>query len=209
MTRILSIAAIAVSIVVANLDWAVAADNPVLRKLIEQAIRKELSKHDSQEKAWYSEKENEHVTREPITKKVIARWSDESKSWVWLDDPKENLAIDVGRFEIKDGRVYFAVSAKSKVKFKAWGKIPNVVTADARGSARAEISVEGSAKLEAQRFSDAKVSEFKGKLSDVRFSNDVARQIEGLLKDALNLYIQYKEKNLRKDVEDAINGVTF
>lgn len=187
--------------------FSTAADNDVAKKIIGTAIRKELSIHDSSDSAWESDSEERHeISKTVFGKKiVVASWTDESSSNVWLDDPNETLTVDVTEFKIKDGKVTFGARLKGKAKFKASYKVKNVASGNVKGSARVEISVEGSAKLGDGEFSEAKISNLRGRLSDVRFSSDLLRQVQGLVKDAANSYISHKNDKYKRDLEKAIN----
>src|ERR1043165_389719 len=88
---------------------SLAQDNPVLRNLLSQMTRSELSKHSSKDTAFYSEGKQNHTEwaeiRNPITHKVIgktiiAQYTDESRTWVWFDDPAHNLSVTVTRLEL-------------------------------------------------------------------------------------------------------------
>jgi len=189
-----------------------AADNPVIRKMIAAKITSELASHDSQKAAWHSsaKKKQKKWAKTKVfgreIKTLIAEWTEETKTWVWLDKPKQTLSVDIRRFEIKKGVIHFEAVAKAKAKLKAWGKIPNVVSADVKGSARPEITIAGSVRVADGRLSGASISKVEGKLRDVRFSNDALRAVQGLVQDALNIYIHQNESKMKKQLEKSING---
>jgi hypothetical protein len=188
-----------------------AQDNPVLRDYFGRAAKKALAKHNSEESAWYSEKSEDHkewaektvgVGRFKKTiKTIVVEWTQESKTWVWLDDSDKNLNINITKFELKDGTLQFGVTASGKAKGKAWGKIPNVVTADVKTSSNVEITIEGKAKISDSKFKDVEISKLTGKLSDLRFNKDALKAVQGLVQDCANEYVKFKNDDLKKDMK--------
>jgi hypothetical protein len=215
MKRIVQISILIVFAVVLIANQTSTADNPVIREFLGRAIKQELSRHDSEATAWYSEKKEKkqqwaetNIFGQEV-KTLIAEWTEETKTWVWLDEPNNNLSITFTRFDINNGRVYFGVIGTGKLKFKAWGKIPNLVVADVKGSARPEITVEGSTTLSGTRLAGVRVDRLDGKLHDARFNNDALHAMRGLVMSALNDYIKSNEGDLKRNLEEAINGVSF
>jgi hypothetical protein len=200
--------------------WALASwiapvmgqDNPVLRSRLQQKIVEELAEHHSQETAWYSEKS---VNKQKWTKgKLIGRpirlasWTEESKTWVWLEDPAR-LAVNLTRLEFRDGRVHFALTARGKARFKAWGRIPKLAKGMVGGTMDVEIDVAGSSALGTGGLTGSSVPTFTGRLHDLRFNNDLGHPFEDLVKDALNRYIENHSDKLRASMEKAIDRVKF
>jgi len=187
------------------------ADNPAIQKAMAQKLKQELSKHRSEDTAWFNESEREHKISKTVFGReiVIARWSDEAKTWVWLDDPDSTLSVDVSRFTLKNGVVSFAVVAKGKAKAKAWAKVPNVVKGDVMATARVHIDLEGSCKIKEGKLAEAKITKLEGRISDFRPNNDLLKVIQGWLKDVANDYIKHNRDRYRTDLEKAINKTTF
>lgn len=192
-----------------------AADNPVLRKLLSSTLKNELSKHNSEDTAWYNADSKKKVkwAKTKVFGKVIktkvAEWKEESKSWVWLDNPKKNLSVDVYKFELKNDVLKFGVKVKGKVKGKVWGKIPNVVTADVKTSAVATITIEGTVKITKDKLSEANITKASGSLSDLRFNNDALKVMQGDLNGLANRNLKDNEGKFKKDLAKALNGVKF
>src|SRR5579884_3805397 len=83
-----------------------AEDNPLLREVLSKAIKKELSKRNSEATGWTSEKKGQQpLNVGPIRGSIQTH----VKTWVWLDDPAKNLTVEVTRFTVKDDRVSFAL----------------------------------------------------------------------------------------------------
>ena len=101
----------------------------------------------------------------------------------------------------------FGISANGKARGKAWGKIPNLVTADVKGSAKAEIDIEGKARINDGKFTDVEITKLTGKVSDLRFSNNALKAIHGLIQDCANEYVKSKNNELKKDLKKAIERI--
>jgi hypothetical protein len=192
---------------------AAAQDNPVLRERLEQKIVEELSTHNSQETAWYNERS---VNKQSWTKgKLLGRpirlasWTEETKTWVWLEDPARSLSLDLKSLGIRGGRVEFALTARSHARFKASGRIPKLAKAAVGGVMDIDIEIAGSAAIAARGLTDAKITTFNGRLHDLRFNNDAAHPFEDLAKDALNRYIDDHNDKLCRSMEKAIDRVKF
>jgi hypothetical protein len=195
-------------------DSLVAAeDNPVLRARLEQKMVEDLGRHNSQETAWHSEKS---VDRQKWTngkllgRKIrLASWTEESKSWIWLDDPTSTVSLDLKRLAIRDGRLEFAVSATAKARFKAWGRIPKFAQASVGGTVSVQIEIEGSAAVGDGHLENSKITTFKAVLDDLRFNNKAARPLQDLIEDSLNHYAEQKNEKFRGSLEKAIDRVRF
>jgi hypothetical protein len=192
---------------------AAAEDNPVLRTRLEQKMVEDLAKHNSQETAWHSEKS---VNRQKWTdgkllrRKIrIASWTEESKSWVWLEDPTRTVSLDLKRLAIRDGRLEFSVLATAKARFKAWGRIPKFAQASVGGSVRVQIEIEGSAAVGDGHLESSKITTFRAVLDDLRFNNEAARPLQDLIEDSLNNYAEQKNEKFRRSLEKAIDRVRF
>jgi hypothetical protein len=203
----------AAALAVAFSAVAAAEDNPILQERLEQMIIAELSKHNSQETAWYSEKTRNKqkwsegkVLGRPIR---LASWTEESKSWVWLEGPKSTLSLDLKRLAIRSGRIEFAVVANAQARFKAWGRIPKLAQASVGGTVRAQIDIEGSAEIGDGHLRDGKITTLKGEVHELQFNNDLAHPFEDIAKDSLNDYVKDNNEKLRTSLEKAINRVHF
>jgi hypothetical protein len=186
---------------------ALARDNPILRQALGQTIKNELSKYNSEDNAWFNEgKETEDIK---VIGKKIGSITNETKTWLWLDNPNQHLHIDFYRFIFHQSSIRFSLTATGKAQFKAWGKIPNVVTGDVKGSLRAHITIEGSARISGTRLTKAKIDKLDSSVSDVRFNSELLALIQGLIKDVLNGYIERKTHDLKSDLEKVINNVAF
>ncbi len=188
-------------------------DNPILQEMLEQKIVEDLSKHHSQETAWYNEKKvdkQKWTEGKVIGRKVrLASWTEESKSWVWLEDPRSTLTLDLERLAIRDGRVEFALTANAKARFKAWGRIPKFAQASVGGTVRMALVIEGSAAIGDGRLQESKITKFQGTLDDLKFNNKLGRPFDELVENALNDYVDNKNEKLRHSIEKAIDRVHF
>ncbi len=190
-----------------------AQDNPILRERLEQKIIEDLAEHNSQETAWYNEKS---VDRQKWTdgkllgRKIrLASWTEQSKTWLWLEEPKSTLSLDLTHLAIRAGRIEFSATAKAKARFKAWGRIPKLAQAAVGGNVRAVIQIEGSAAIGPGTLTDSQITTFHVVLEDLQFNNPAAGPMEDLAKDALNDYMQDKNEKLRRSLEKAIDRVKF
>jgi hypothetical protein len=214
MSLIRSIMTLAVATTACLLVWRVVAqDNPILRERLAQKIVEELSKHDAEERAWYNEKSvnKQSWTSGKILGKPIrlASWTEESKSWVWLVDPKTTLNVELRHLAIREGRVEFALSTAALARFKASGRIPKFAKTAVGGTVRMEVEIAGSAALSAGTLADAKITTFEGVLHDIQFNNDLAHPLEDLVKDALNAHVRKENAKFRASLERAIERVRF
>ena len=162
---------------------ASAQDNPILRQLLEQKIVEELVKHDSEDTAWYNEKSKNkkkllqmNLFGREIDKKV-ASWTEESKTWVWLQNPQEHLQVELKQFAIRDGRVEFALRATGKVRFKAWGRIQRLAQGAAGGNAWFEIEIGGSAALADNGLKDSSITTLAGTLGGLAIQQRPGRPL--------------------------------
>ncbi len=87
---------------------AFAQDNPLGRKLLADVLTNALIGFDSKDNSFHSESSERKTewakVKEPITGDVIAKtkigeWRESFETWVWFDDPKEQLAVQVSRFD--------------------------------------------------------------------------------------------------------------
>jgi hypothetical protein len=194
---------------------ASAADNPVLRKLLEQKIIEELSSHNSEETAWFDEKSKD---REKVFQmnlfgreidKRVASWTEQSKTWFWLVDPDRTLSIEMREFAIEEGRVRFALSARAKAGFRVWGRIPKLVKGNASGTVWVKFEIEGSAAIGGKGLEKSEITRLDGHFRDLQFTNDLASPLERLVTDALNDRVRDKNKKLRRSVQEAIDRVAI
>jgi len=191
---------------------AAAQDNPILRERLEQKILEELAKHGSEETAWVKEKsvdKQKWTGGKVLGRKIrLASWTEQSKSWFWLEDPK-STTFDLAQLTVRDGRLEFSASALARARFKVWGRIPKLVQASAGGVAQVRIEIAGSTAIGLGRLENSKLSSFKIRFEDLQFNNDLAHPWEDLAKDALNDYAEDKNEKLRGSLERAIDRVRF
>jgi hypothetical protein len=184
-----------------------------LRERLSQKITEELAKHDAEERAWYNEKSvnKQSWTSGKILGKPIrlASWTEVSKSWVWLVDPKNTLHVDLKHLAVRNGRVEFEVSVAALARFKASGRIPKFAKAAVGGTVQMEVQLAGSAAVGEGGLTDAKITTFEGVLRDIQFNNDLAHPLEDLIKDALNSHVRKENARFRASLERAIERVKF
>ncbi len=186
-----------------------AQDNPILRERIEQIIVEELSKHNSEQTAWYNQKSKDRQkwVKTKAFKVRLASWTEESKSWIWLEDPHKNLTVKLNRFEIRDGRVSFSLSAIAMVRFKVFGRIPKLAKGMAGGTVWTKIDLDGSTAMGDGHLEASKIALLNGELRNLQFNNDLANPLEPLVEDALNDHVRNSNEKLRQSVERAIDKV--
>jgi hypothetical protein len=192
---------------------ASAQDIPLVRKLLQEQLVAEMLQHTSEDTAWFNEK---RVDRQKWTsgnvlgKKIrLASWTEESKTWLWLENPAETLDVELTRLVVVGGRAEFALRATAKARFKAWGRIPKLAKAAVGGNVLAEFEIEGSTAVAGGGFDGTQITRLHGELRDLRFNNDLAHPFEDLFKDAFNDYAEDKNAKLRRSVERAIDRVRF
>jgi hypothetical protein len=192
---------------------ASAQDMPLLRSLVEKQFIQELTAHDSQESAWYEEKSvdrQKYTSGKLLGRKLrLASWTEQSKSWFWLEDPASTLSFELQRFAVVDARLHFALAADAKARFKVWGRIPKFAQASAGGTALVRFEIEGSTAIGNGGLTNSQITRFDGRLHDLRFNNDLAHPLEDLVKDAVNDYAQNKNDKLKRSVEKALDRVRF
>jgi hypothetical protein len=192
---------------------AAAQDMPLVRSLVERALVQELAQHDSEESAWYDEKsvdKQKYTSGKLLGRKIrVASWTEQSKTWFWLDEPQQTLSLQLERLAVVDARLEFAVSALAQARFNVWGRIPKLVRASVSGTARLRFEIEGSTAIAGGGLSDSRITRFKARLDDLHFNSDFGHPFEDLVKDALNDYIKDKNKKLRASAKKALNRVRF
>jgi hypothetical protein len=192
---------------------AAAQDIPLVRQLLQQQLVAEMHEHNSEESAWFNEKSKNReswTSGKVLGKKIrLASWTEQSKTWIWLENPGETLQVEITRLNVTQGRAEFAVRATAKARFKAWGRIPKLAQASVGGNILATFEIEGSTAVADGGLDGSKVTLFKGELKDLRFNNDLAHPLEDLVKDALNDYVNDKNEKMRRSVEKAIDRVRF
>ena len=188
-------------------------DSPLVRKLLTKLIIEELQEHRTEQTAWFNEKRKDRqswtsgkVFGKPIR---LASWTEESKTWLWLEEPEQTLAVELKQLTPRDGRLEFAISVTAKARFKAWGRIPKLGQASVGGNLLADLEMVGSTAIGKGKLQDSQVTTLDGKLRDLRFNNDLAHPLEDLAKDALNDYVRDKNHKLRRSIERAIDRVHF
>jgi hypothetical protein len=186
-------------------------DTSLLRELLEQVIVAELASHDSQEKAWYNEKtkhKKKIVQFNLFGREIdqqVASWTEQSQTWIWLENPKDTLTLELHEFAIKDGRLQFSLATRAKAAFRVWGRIPRLAKGNASGTVWMNIEIEGSAAVSLGGLADSRITKLDGRLRDLQFNNDLGNPFESLVQDALNDHVRHKNKKLRASVEKAIN----
>jgi len=192
---------------------AAAQDMPLVRQLLQQQLLAEMNEHTSEDTAWFNEKRVDRqkwTSGKVLGKKIrLASWTEESKTWLWLENPAETLELEITRLEVIGGRAEFALRAVAKARFKAYGRIPKLAKAAVGGNVLARFEIEGSTAVAGGGFDRTQVTRFHGELRDLRFNNDLAHPLEDLVKDALNDYVEDKNAKLRRSVEKAIDRVRF
>lgn len=194
---------------------AVAQDIPLVRTLLERVLREELSSHDSEETAWYNDKTKDKTRYFQMNlfgrelDQRVASWTEETKSWIWIEKPAESLFLELEQFEVRDGRIHFAVQAKAKLGFRVWGRIPRLVQGNASGTVHTNFKLAGSTTIANGGLADSQITTLEGKLRELQFNNDLASPLEKLVTGALNDHVENKNKKLRTSVEKAINRVKF
>jgi hypothetical protein len=192
-----------------------AQDIPLVRTLLERVLRDELAAHDSEETAWYNDKTKDKIKYFQMNlfgreiDQRVASWTEETRSWIWIEKPAESLSLELEQFEVRDGRVHFAVHARAKLGFRVWGRIPRLVQGNASGTAHCNFTLAGSTTIAGGGLADSQITRLDGKLRELQFNNDLASPLEKLVTRALNDHVENKNKKLRTSVEKAINRVKF
>jgi hypothetical protein len=206
---------VALVVAVASLAGSLAAaqDIPLVRSLLQKQLLAEMLEHHSEDTAWFNEKSKNKeswTSGKLLGKKIrLASWTEQSKTWIWLEHPAETLQLEITRLTVNQGRAEFAVRATAKARFKTWGRIPKLGQASVGGNVLATFEIEGSTAMAAGGLDGSQVTLFKGELKDLRFNNDLAHPLEDLVKDALNDYVNDKNEKMRRSVEKAIDRVRF
>ncbi len=206
---------LAIGIVVAGLaSPALGQDMPLMRKLLEQKLVEELASHDSEQTAWYNEKSVDRqkwTSGKLLGRKIrLASWTEQAKTWLWFEDPKSTLSVQLTRLAVSEGRLEFALRAvATRARFKAWGRIPKLAKAAVGGTVHADFEIAGSTAIGGGGLDDSHIATFRGGLKDLRFNKDAAHAFEDLVKDALNDYLEDKNDKIRRSIEKAIDRVQF
>ncbi|MGD9720048.1 MAG: hypothetical protein AB7O59_02400 [Pirellulales bacterium] len=202
---------VAVNILALGAAHLHAQDSLLLRKVVERAIVAEMKDHHSEQTAWYNEKSKDkqkiwqmNLFGREIDKRV-ASWTEQSQTWVWVEEPDKSLSVAVRQLAARGDRLEFAIDVRSKLGFRVWGRIPKLVRGNASGTLHATFSLEGSAAAGGGGLKDSRVTKLQGKLSDLQFNNDLASPLEKLVTDALNDHVRDKNEKLRTSIERAIN----
>ena len=188
---------------------AAAQDNPILRERLEQKIVEEMSKHTTEGTAWHNEKskDKQKWVKTKVFKMRLASWTEESKSWIWLEDPAKHLTVKLNQFEIRDGRVHFSLTAVAMVRFKVFGRIPKLAKATVGGTVWTKFDINGSTALGDGHLEGSKINLLNGELKNLQFNNDLGNPLEPLVEDALNDHVRDRNEKLRTSVERAIDRV--
>ncbi len=209
------LAAALFAIVLASSLPAAAQDLPLVRSLLTRMVIEELSTHDSEESAWYDDKtkgkkkvfQMNFFGRE--IDQQVASWTEETKSWIWIEQPDESLTLELTQFAARDGRLYFGLEGRAKLGFRVYGRIQRLAKGNASGTVHVKFTLEGSTSMANGGLADSQVATLKGKLHELQFNNDLASPLEKLVVNALNDHVKNKNKKLRRSVEKAIDRVKF
>ncbi len=194
---------------------ATAQDMPLIRSLIERMVIDELSSHDSEESSWYDDKTKRKKKVFQMNffgreiDQQVASWTEETKSWIWIEQPDESLSLELTQFKPRDGRLYFGLEGRAKLGFRVYGRIQRLAKGNASGTVHVKFTLEGSTSMVNGGLADSQVTTLQGKLSELQFNNDLASPLETLVVDALNDHVKNKNKKLRRSVEKAIDRVKF
>ena len=192
---------------------ASAGEIPFLRQLLEQQFFSQLADHNSQDSPWYNEKrvdKKKYTSGKLLGRKIrLASWTEESKTWLWLEDPNEKLTLELKRLDVHDARVDFALVVTAKAHFKAFGRIPKLARAAVGGTVHVAFEVEGSTAMGGGGLQGTQITLFNGKLHDLQFYNDAGSPFEKLVEDGLNDYVHDKNAKVRRSIEKAIDRVKF
>ena len=183
------------------------ADNPVLRRLLQEKAKRALSQHDSKERSWHSESSRTKKIR--VLGRVVGSITTNVETWMWLDNPDQSLDIEVTQFDLTDDRISFGLVANGHARIWAWGHVPNVIKADVGGSARVSIGFSGSARIEGRNLTGVSIPNFDSNISDLRFNNDVLNALTGLVEESLNRGWFVSRGDLAKDIAESIEGTSF
>ncbi len=210
MNRVLATIAPALAVVV--IGWAASAhaeDAPIpapdwLRTLVSEAIHRELALHDSPETAWTNERVESRRRRVGL---AVARWTRTTKSTVYLDDPDQNLNIDLRRLDIQGNRLDFLLVAYGRAKFIAEVDVSRLPPVKIKGEAHGHFVIEGHCHYDLRGLSEAQITELDGRLHGVKFSNDIIDAFRGTIRNVLNRSLDRRYETLKPKLEAAINKV--
>lgn len=205
---------LALALSTSGLAAARAQEMTLWRGLLEQRLVEELASHDCEEAAYYNEKSVDRQkwsSGKLLGKKVrLASWTEQSKTWLWFEDPASTLSVELTRLEVVEGRLEFALRVvAARARFKAFGRIPKLVKAAVGGTVHADFEIAGSTAIAGGGLDGSQITTFSGGLKDLRFNNDAAHPLEDLAKDALNDYLHDKNEKIRRSIEKAIDRVRF
>ena len=192
-----------------------AQDNPVLRELLTQRIVSELARHDSESTAWHNEKSKDKQQWAKANlfgrhvKVRLASWTEQSKTWLWLEDPAQSLSVDLRHFAVREGRVEFSLVAVAKARFKAWGRVPKLAQGSAGGSVWLKLDIQGSTAVGDGRLEQSNIAVLKGEIRELQFNNQLGGPVEGLVEDWLNARAEHDNEKLRHSLEKSIDRVQF
>jgi hypothetical protein len=176
-------------------------------------LTEEMLAHNSRGTAWYNEKsvnKEKWSSGKILGKKTrLASWTEQSKTWLWLEQPQHTLALEITRFAVRDARLEFTLSMRGKAGFNVWGRIPKLVKGSASGTADVIFDIEGSTAFDKGGLGHSQITKLDGRFIDLKFNSDFGNAFEDLAKDALNDYLHDKNDKLRKSVEKAIDKVNF
>ena len=186
----------------------------LVRKLFEQKLIEELSRHDSEDTAWYNEKSVDRqkwTSGKLLGRKIrLASWTEQAKTWLWFEDPQATLSVELTRLAVNGGRLEFALRAVARrARFKAWGRIPKLAKAAVGGTVHADFEIVGSTAIAGGGLDGSQITTFHGGLRDLQFNKRAGEMFEDLVKDALNDYIADKNDKIRRSIEKAIDRVQF
>jgi hypothetical protein len=161
-----------------------AEDNPVLRKLVGDAIKKELASKDTRDKGWHH-----------------------GNTVVWLPNPNRSIAVEITKLTIQDGRASLEGSISSLLAFEHRMRLP-AGSHTCCGVGRANLSLRVSALLGSQ-ISGAQVSIGRLQIRELHLSSEAARPFQGAVQEGTNLVLKMKKGDIERRLENALNGVRF
>ncbi len=157
-----------------------ANDNPAVRALVREAIKKELSARDSKDKGWH-----------------------DGSTWIWLDNPAANLAVDITNFTLQDGRLAVEGRAAALIGFDRKLKLP-IGSKTFGGEARVYLVLKASAQV-GEQLASSNVSIGNLEIHDLRLHGEAGRAFQGIIQEGANLLLKHKKRDIEKRLEDALN----
>jgi hypothetical protein len=167
-----------------NIPAGAAEDNPVLRTMMREVIKKELSARDSKEKGWR-----------------------QGNTWLWLENPTANLAADISSLTLEGGRFNIEGRASGIVAFHH--KVDLLVGSKTySGQALVYFSFKASAQA-GEQLTGARVSIGRLEIHDLHLHGAAVRPFQGIVEEAVNLTLKNKKHDIETRLEQALNRVNI